>query len=535
MAANTDVIATGAVDLELEAKRKDSSWQPCQVYFSSIGGGLIVKYEDNGSQDTLMSEKEALKRIRARSLPLQHDDCAQIKPGETVLVNRDSESELGSFFDAEVEKVVRVRHSKRANYRCSFKIRWLNQDANDGSLTVPSCSVMRLANKSIKNHPTISAFIESVQLSNSSDSDISPQMDIVSDFDLDLHNLLERQIEGIRNSVHGSKKRIRDEISVFEDISKPNGRTPNVEISTEKSRTRRSTRSQRSKKQESPVIPPPIEENLSDKKSPLNPLAARAALASLMSHKSLEKSIDLKETKTFKSSETEYSPNPDKIVKKLFSTSSSIDMLEDDDDDSDDDDRMNDTETVTRSTLVKIQKVKVNGVISDNKVSTNKRRTRSTINKEEEIETIEVTTKKDTTYHVQKDKNTLFATSSSNGVKNSSNGKRRTRSVLNNEVSETAEEIETESTVGPTEQNNKKSRNVMSNGGHGFGAKKGLVDLKAQKWARQLEKKVSNQDTFSDNIRYPISMGLTLALNLEDQETRLSQMMMRSPQMNSQV
>ena len=52
-----------------------------------------------------MSEKEALNRIRARSLPLQHDDCAQIKPGETVLVNRDSESEMGSFFDAEVEKV----------------------------------------------------------------------------------------------------------------------------------------------------------------------------------------------------------------------------------------------------------------------------------------------------------------------------------------------------------------------------------------------------------------------------------------------
>ncbi|CAH1432212.1 unnamed protein product [Lactuca virosa] len=234
MASNTDDIAAGAVNLELEAMRTDDcSWQPCEIYFSPTGGGLVVKYEDNDSQDTLTNEKEALMRIRARSLPLQDDDCAHIKPGETVLVNRDSESE-GGFFDAEVEKVIRVRHSKRTKCRCSFMIRWLKKDVNGGSLTVPSSSVMRLANKSINHHPTISAFIDAVQLSNSSDSDMSPQMDIVGDFDLDLHDLLEKQIEGIRNSVHGSKKRIRDEISMFEDVSKPNGRTLKVEISTEK-------------------------------------------------------------------------------------------------------------------------------------------------------------------------------------------------------------------------------------------------------------------------------------------------------------
>ncbi|CAI9297678.1 unnamed protein product [Lactuca saligna] len=501
MASNNDDIAAGAVNLELEAMRTDDcSWQPCEISFSPTGGGLVVKYEDNDSEDTLTSEKEALMRIRARSLPLQDDDCAHIKPGETVLVNRDSEPE-GGFFDAKVEKVTRVRHSKRAKCRCSFMIRWLNKDVNGESLTVPSSSVMRLANKSINNHPTISAFIDAVQLSNSSDSDMSPQMDIVGDFDLDLHNLLEKQIEGIRNSVHGSKKRIRDEISMFEDVSKPNGRTLKVEISTEKSHSRRSTRSQKQKggpkKQESPVIPPPTTEvDLSDKKSPLNPLAARAALASLMSHKSLEISVDVKETKTFTSSETDYATKPEKIVKKLFSPTTSSELLEeeeeddeDDDDDDDDDDKMNNTETSTRSTRGKVQKVKVNGTVSGNKVSAGKKRRRSAVGKKEETETIETTTvKHTTTFHVQKDKNTLFATSSpDNEVKNSIYGRRRKRSVVNNEVSEaTTEETETKSTPGPTAVKNKKTKtsgktqdsggNVMSNGG-----RKGLVELKAQR------------------------------------------------------
>lgn len=93
------------------------------IICSPNGGGLVVKYEDNDSQDTLTSEKEALMRIRARSLPLQDDDCAHIKPGETVLVNRDSESE-GAFFDAEVEKVyfLALENSISRVFDCLFFI-----------------------------------------------------------------------------------------------------------------------------------------------------------------------------------------------------------------------------------------------------------------------------------------------------------------------------------------------------------------------------------------------------------------------------
>ncbi|KAF5812291.1 hypothetical protein HanXRQr2_Chr04g0190951 [Helianthus annuus] len=91
-------------------------------------------------------------------------------------------------------------------------IKWLQQDLNGESLKVPSSSVMRLSNKSITDHPTVAAFIDVVELNNSSFSCLSPLLNIVSDFDMDLHVMLEKHIEGIKNSVHDSKKRIRDEI-----------------------------------------------------------------------------------------------------------------------------------------------------------------------------------------------------------------------------------------------------------------------------------------------------------------------------------
>lgn len=91
-------------------------------------------------------------------------------------------------------------------------IKWLQQDLNGESLKVPSSSVMRLSDKRIANHPTISEFIDAVELNNSTFSCLSPPLNVVSDFDMDLHIMLEKQIEGIKNSVNGCKKRIRDEI-----------------------------------------------------------------------------------------------------------------------------------------------------------------------------------------------------------------------------------------------------------------------------------------------------------------------------------
>ncbi|MFS7905982.1 putative protein SAWADEE HOMEOdomain-containing protein [Helianthus anomalus] len=121
-------------------------------------------------------------------------------------------------------------------------IKWIQQDMNGESLKVPSSSVMRSSNKSITDHPTVAAFIDAVELNNSSFSCLSPPLNVVSDFDMDLHVMLEKQIEGIKNSVHDSKKRIRDEIFGFvdavdideqvkeSDISMPSVKEPEIQI-----------------------------------------------------------------------------------------------------------------------------------------------------------------------------------------------------------------------------------------------------------------------------------------------------------------
>ncbi|PWA44711.1 hypothetical protein CTI12_AA524250 [Artemisia annua] len=291
-----------ADEVQFEAMRTDDcSWHPCQLTFSPNGGGLGIKYENNSSQDILMSEKEVLMRIRVRSHPLLEDDCTRIKPGDHVVCQN---SEKG-FFDAEIEKVLSVRHSKRAQCRCKFMIKWLHQDLDGKSLTVASSSVMRLANKSINDHPTISAFLESVSLSNTCFSSMSPQLTDVNDFDLDLdlHDLLEKQIEGIKNSVHGPKKRIRDEIlgleaNIHEQVKETDIAVPNGSDS----------------------------EGI---RSPLNPLAARAALASRMSKfpqspeisPNISKGIDDFSNISKESLETEDVPKPAKTKKSLFNTS----------------------------------------------------------------------------------------------------------------------------------------------------------------------------------------------------------------------
>ncbi|KAI3801318.1 hypothetical protein L1987_29422 [Smallanthus sonchifolius] len=429
MAGNTDVIASDSVDLELEAMRKDDySWHPCQVYFSPNGVGLVIKYENNDSEDVLLSEKEAMIRIRARSLPLQDDECTHIKPGDHVVVSQNSQSENG-FFDAEVEKVLRVRHSKRTTCRCSFMIKWLHQDLTDESLKVPSSSLMRLANTSIANHPTISAFIDAVEMNNSSFSCLSPPLNMVNDFDMDLHVMLEKQIEGIKNSVHGSKKKIRDEILGLEvntheqvketDISMPNVKEPEIQAP--------------------------------DNRSPLNPLAARAALASLMST-----GINDPSKMTEIPLETKVTPKQDRTLRRsLFSKSKSSDNIKAEGKDNSTNvgksrqDKMN-PEKETRWTRAKIQIVK--GIHDDDNESSKK--------------------------------------------PNPATNRRFTRSLRDHEAANIETDTTKESSVDelPTQQNNKKRNNssvvcatqdsggnVTSNGGRSYGSKKKSLDLNKQK------------------------------------------------------
>ncbi|RZC83959.1 hypothetical protein C5167_046746 [Papaver somniferum] len=96
-----------ASDFELEAKRKeDSSWHPCQVFFSadsSTSSGLTVNFGSQFEEEVIFSEEEALARLRFRSSPLQGDDCSHIKEGDHVLASLKTQSK-SLFFDCEVEK-----------------------------------------------------------------------------------------------------------------------------------------------------------------------------------------------------------------------------------------------------------------------------------------------------------------------------------------------------------------------------------------------------------------------------------------------
>lgn len=184
---------------------------------SSSGVELIVDYGNTDSEDTIVSEEEAIARLRVRSIPLDDDDCVHIQEGDRVLATPKSQSK-SHFFDAEVEKVLRVRHSKKVHCRCNFMIKWLHQDLKGGTLTVPSSSVMKLAAKSINEHPTVSAFL-SILAKRTGFSSRSPLPTIIVDldFDVDLHELLEKQIEYISSLADMSNKRVSDNMSVEVD------------------------------------------------------------------------------------------------------------------------------------------------------------------------------------------------------------------------------------------------------------------------------------------------------------------------------
>ncbi|KAK3031714.1 hypothetical protein RJ639_035300 [Escallonia herrerae] len=263
--------------VELEAMRKhDSSWHPCRVSLSPSGIGLIVDYGTNDMEDIIVNRKEAVRHIRIRSLPLQSDDCSRIEQGEHVLATQKSESK-SLFFDAEVEKVLKVRPSKRVHCRCTFMVKWLHQDTTE-ILTIPSSSIMKQVTKSIDIHPTVSAFFDTLTTLSFS---ISPLPTLAKDMEceIDLRELLEKQIEEITNSADASKKTSAEDILLgFEDIK----------VLSDQNRSKRCTHSGNRMQKEMgftdlPPITPSLGEELPDSKSPLNPLADRAALASLMS------------------------------------------------------------------------------------------------------------------------------------------------------------------------------------------------------------------------------------------------------------
>ncbi|KAK6942943.1 SAWADEE domain [Dillenia turbinata] len=278
----------GALELELEAMRKeDFSWHPCQVSLSPDGLGLLIDFGSEESEDMISNKEEVLKRIRIRSLPLQGDDCLQINEGDHVLANYKSQYK-GLFFDAKVEKVLRVKHSKRVFCRCSFEIKWLHQGVEGESLIVPSSSIQKWATKSIRNHPTIAAFFSKVQTIDFSSESPNLNSSLDMDLDMELNIMLEKQIKQI--SCLGSTKVIAEDVEMEVNKVHPSGQMlckqivaseisfPDAQITYDQNKV------QKKMEARGPPHPAPsILERSSENRSPLNPLAARATLACLVS------------------------------------------------------------------------------------------------------------------------------------------------------------------------------------------------------------------------------------------------------------
>lgn len=295
---------------ELEAMcKEDSSWYPCQVSLSSTEDSLIVDFGRQELEDMVLSKDEALMRLRFRSTPLQGDDCSHIQ-GEHVLGIHKSPFK-SHFYDAKVEKVIRVRHSTRVYCRCTFMIKWLHQDLKGQMITVPSSSIMKLASKSINVHPTVAALLKSVEQMGIFTASPFPIMHEDVDVELDLNKLLEKQIEEINFSANGFGKEIT--VDILEGFKADNNGHvvtaskvgfSKAQVSHDQHQLKCITKSscelEVNNEDEDPQAPfSSKQEEHSEYRSRISPLAARAALASLVSVS--HKHIAISGTELFKS------------------------------------------------------------------------------------------------------------------------------------------------------------------------------------------------------------------------------------------
>ncbi|KAE8654320.1 Detected protein of unknown function [Hibiscus syriacus] len=139
----------------------------------------------------------------------QDDDCCHIDEGERVLVNRKLQSK-NLFHDAAVEKVERIRHLRRS-CRCTFMIKWLDNDLEGQTLTVPSSSIMKLATKSISDYPVVHILLKPEK-----DADLSYSSPLLTtpdenDANIELNKLLQKQIEQISNLADAPEKDFPDD------------------------------------------------------------------------------------------------------------------------------------------------------------------------------------------------------------------------------------------------------------------------------------------------------------------------------------
>lgn len=264
--------------LELEVKHKDTgSWHPCCVSLSSGDSkvGLVIDFKNSNEEDLISYREDALERLRFRSTPLQDDECSHIKEGDTVLAMYEDKFRK-MFFDAVIEKLRTVKHSKRLSCRCTFDIKWLNAVPNEETVNIKSNSIMRLSTKEIDSHPICSSFLNA----------FSPNLEEEKS-QADLARMLERQIEEISKLADGPMDSSSDlfEVSRFKfggGKQSKSALTSYVTSVDNRNGFRRSSRSQ-SKEQ----LEVKLTKELDDDKPLLTPLAARAAFASLIHEQEL--------------------------------------------------------------------------------------------------------------------------------------------------------------------------------------------------------------------------------------------------------
>ncbi|XP_071912486.1 uncharacterized protein [Coffea arabica] len=199
------------MELQLEAMRKhDFSWHPCSVSLRSSGIGLIVEYGTNVSDDCIVTKEEALSGLRIRSTPLHGDECSLLREGDRVLATRKSPPK-SLFFDAQVEKPLRVRHSKKIHCRCMFVVRWIHHGREGETATIPSSAIMKMSTECITLHPTIVAFFSSLTTPNH--CTISPLPTVLKGMDYERDVLqLEKQIEDISNAADSSGIKVSENL-----------------------------------------------------------------------------------------------------------------------------------------------------------------------------------------------------------------------------------------------------------------------------------------------------------------------------------
>ncbi|CAA2973206.1 Hypothetical predicted protein [Olea europaea subsp. europaea] len=214
---------------------------------------------------------------------------------------------------------------------------------------------MKLAVESINLHPTISAFFSTQESSSGLFASPLPTIADSMDWDMDIHALLEKQIEEISNSADVSGKKKSEDILFGIEVDckgEIRGRAittsklSNSQVQGVLNHLKRTTRSRSKHSVEkriinpSPTIPS-VQDESPEIRSSNNPLAARAALASLRSKfpqdagLSVQNNVEKADIITVDSSSmmdeismkieatlTRENPKYESIVKTLFPTAS---------------------------------------------------------------------------------------------------------------------------------------------------------------------------------------------------------------------